>query len=51
MGIHQVAWPIKSVASEAGIDTIAQVGDPPADNPKTMRKLHISVQSESMSVG
>jgi hypothetical protein len=50
MGIHQVALPIKSAASEAGIDTTAQLDDPPEGSPKTMRKLHISVQSASMSV-
>jgi hypothetical protein len=50
-GIHQVAWPRKSAASEAGRDTTAQVGDPPAHNPETMRKLHKSVQSASRSSG
>jgi len=50
-GIHQVAWPIKSATSEAGIDTTAQLGDPPEDNPETMRKLHKSVQSASSSSG
>lgn len=50
MGIHQVACSIKSAASEAGIDTTVQLDGLPADNPKTRKRLHISVQSASMSV-
>ena len=49
--IHQVALPIKSATSEFGTDTTAQVGDPPADNPRTRKKLHWSEQSESNSEG
>jgi hypothetical protein len=40
MGIHRVALPIKSATSEFGTDTTAQVDGPPADNPKTRKKLH-----------
>ena len=50
MGIHQVACSIKLAASEAGIDTTAQLDDPPEGNPKTTRKLQMSLQSASMSV-
>ena len=51
MDIHQVALPTKSATSEFGTDTTAQVGDPPADSPRTRKKLHWSEQSESMSAG